>query len=237
VSAKERALLERERLLAEYRRREREIEEDRYAPWQPSQIFLRAGRERAAARLLHRAGAFPSVGTPCLEIGYGTGGWLAELLAWGVAEADLRGVEIDAGRAEKARRRFPAADLRVGDATELPWAAGEFRLVVLSTVFTSILDWEVRRMVAAEAWRVLAPGGAILWYDFRVSNPSNPNVRGVRRREIEALFPEAEGLFRSVSLAPPLARAVAPISPLAASLLEALPLLRTHWVAVLRKAA
>jgi ubiquinone/menaquinone biosynthesis C-methylase UbiE len=237
LTVREKAILERERLLAEYRRREREIDADRYAPWQPSQLFLRAGRERAAAALLRRTAAFPAAGSPCLEIGYGTGGWLPDLLCWGLAEGDLHGVEIDARRAAAARQRFPSADLRVGDATELPWPSGEFRLVVASTVFTSILDADVRRLVAEESWRVLAPGGALLWYDFRISNPANPNVRGVRRREIRELYPSAEGLFRSVSLAPPLLRLVAPVSTLLSAALEALPLLRTHWIAVLKKPA
>jgi ubiquinone/menaquinone biosynthesis C-methylase UbiE len=227
-----RVAAEQDRILAEYRRREREVDADRYAAWNPSAIFLRSGRIRSAARLLEQASVFPRRGDACLEIGFGSLGWLAEMLSWGLREADLHGLELDAERAARAREVFPAADLRVGDATHLPWADGFFRLVIASTVFSSILDEAVRRLVAAEVARVLAPGGALLWYDLRVNNPSNPNVRRVSRRELRGLFPTLHGTFRSVTLAPPLARRLAPASFTLAHALETIPLLRTHWMAV-----
>jgi len=37
--------------------------------------------------------------------------------------------------------------------------------------------------------RVLKPGGAILWFDLRVDNPRNPQVKGLRKKEIASLFP------------------------------------------------
>jgi hypothetical protein len=90
-------------------------------------------------------------------------------------------------------------------------------------------------MVAADITRVLAPGGALLWYDFAVNNPRNPNVRRVGRKELQGLFPELRGSIRSVTLAPPLVRLVAPKSWLLATALEAFPFLRTHLLAVLLK--
>jgi hypothetical protein len=107
--------------------------------------------------------------------------------------------------------------------------------LIASTLFTSILDPEVRRRVAGEIVRVLAPGGALLWYDFAVNNPANPNVRRVTRRELARLFPSLSGPIRSVTLLPILARAVAPRCWTIATLLEAIPFLRTHLVAVLRR--
>lgn len=230
-----RVATERERVLAEYRRREREIEADRYAPWNPSAIFLRGGRTLTAALLLAKASVFPRPGDPCLEIGFGSLGWLAELMSWGLREADLHGVELDPVRAAKARDAFPAADLRTGDATRLPWPDKTFRLVITSTVFSSILDTAVRRLVAAEVTRVMAPGGVLLWYDMRVNNPRNPHVRKVDRKELGSLFPRLSGRTRSATLAPPLARWVVPRSWRAAQILETIPLLRTHWLAVLVK--
>jgi ubiquinone/menaquinone biosynthesis C-methylase UbiE len=223
---------ERRRIAEEDRRRDADLAE-RYAPWQPGEIFMKSSRRRHAARLLKQSGTFPRAGDRCLEIGYGRVGWLADLLSWGLREADLHGVELDSDRAAVAREAFPAADLRVGDASELPWPDGSFRLVIASTVFTSILDRHMRRKVASEIVRVLAPGGALLWYDFAVDNPRNPNVRRVTRRELAALFPALRGSVRSVTLAPVLARAVAPHSWTVATLLEAVPFLRTHLVAVL----
>ena|ERR1700730_6848782 len=229
------AAAERARIQSEYARRDSEVARDLYAPWKPAPIFMHTGRKRVASMLLLRAGLIPFNGDQCLEIGFGSMGWLSDLIAWGVRETDLHGIELNAERVHHVQQILPQADLRVGDAGSLPWGANEFRLVIASTVFTSILNDTVRRMVAREIVRVLAPGGALLWYDFAVNNPKNPHVRGVGRRELGELFPELRGEIRSVTLAPPLARFVAPRSWAIASLLEAIPLLRTHLLAVLVK--
>ncbi|MEM9598338.1 MAG: class I SAM-dependent methyltransferase [Acidobacteriota bacterium] len=226
---------ERERIRAEVQRRRDAVPEERYAPWNPTEIFYRNGRRRVAAQLLRAQGAFPRPGDPCLEVGYGELGWLGELITWGLRVEDLHGVELDEQRAAVARDRLPGADLRVGDATDLPWPDGTFRLAVASTVFTSILDDGVRRRLAAEIERVLAPGGALLWYDFAMNNPRNPNVRRVTRAELLGLFPALEGPVRRVALAPPLARLVVPRSHRLAGLLEWLPFLRSHLLGVLVK--
>ncbi len=226
---------ENERLLREHRRRDAEIAADRYAPWQPAEIFMLAGRRRCAAAMLRRAGAFPGPETPCLEVGYGRLGWLGDLVGWGVRAPRLAGLELDPRRAEEARRILPAANLRIGDACDMPWPDASFRLVIASTVFTSVLDGGLRRQLAAEIHRVLAPGGALLWYDFRVDNPRNPHVRGIGRRELRSLFPRLPGEIRAATLAPPLARLVAPRSHWLATTLEAFPFLRTHLMAVLMR--
>lgn len=226
---------ERERIQVEYERRARDVQPDRYAPWQPSVQLELVSRRRKATAMLHRQNVFPNPGDQCLEVGFGNVGWLSELIAWGVRESDLHGVELDPARAQKARAILPAADLRIGDAVELPWANETFQLVVASTLFTSILDVQVRQLVAGELRRVLAPGGALLWYDFAYNNPRNPNVRGIRRTELAQLFPTLQGEIRTVTLAPPLARLIAPRWWTLATLLESIPLLRTHLLAVLRK--
>jgi SAM-dependent methyltransferase len=225
---------ERERILDVYARRDEETG-DLYAPWRADEFFMRTGRRRVAVRLLAKAGVFPKAGDACLEVGFGSLGWLGELISWGVRETDLHGIDLDPRRVRRGREILPGADLQLGDAGRMPWADGAFRLVIASTVFTSILDASVRRSVAREIVRVLAPGGAFLFYDLAVNNPKNRNVRRIRRRELERLFPELSGAVRRVTLAPPLARLIAPRSWLAATLLEALPPLRTHLLAILVK--
>lgn len=226
---------EAERIRAEYERRSKEVDDNLYASWNPAEIFMRAGRERTALQLLHRAGAFPEKGDRCLEVGYGRLGWLGTLISWGVKETDLSGIELDETRAREARASLSAADLMVGDATTLPWADETFKLVVASTVFTSILQAEVRQRIANEIKRVLVPGGALLWYDFRVNNPKNKQVRKVDRRELRNLFKGMEGRVKSVTLAPPLARLLVSRSHVLAVIAETIPPLRTHQVAVLLK--
>ena len=227
--------VERERIQLEYQRRAREISPDLYAAWQPAARFMLENRNRMGATMLHRHGAFPKRGDQCLEVGFGNIGWLRELISWGVSEPDLHGIELYPDRAEKARESLPAADLRIGDAVELPWGARTFRLVIASTLFTSVLDNDVRRLIADEIVRVLQPGGALLWYDFAYNNPRNPNVRGIRRAEIKKLFPALRGKIQSVTLAPPLTRLIAPRWWTLATFLEGIPFLRTHLVAVLIK--
>jgi hypothetical protein len=228
-------LAERSRVQEEYRRRDYEIPTDLYAPWQPAEIFMRAGRKRVAATMLHQAGVFPRQGDQCLEVGFGSQGWLGDLITWGIRENDLHGIELDSSRVRHAKEILPNADLRVGDATVLPWNENSFRLVILSTVFTSILDSSIRELLASEVTRVIAPGGALLWYDFAVDNPRNPNVRGVGRKELLRLFPSLVGRIKRVTLAPPIARLLVPKSFTLALLLECLPPVRTHLLAVLVK--
>lgn len=82
---------------------------------------------------------------------------------------------------------------------------------------------------------MLKPGGAFLCYDFRVKSPRNPDVRQVTRRDLHQLFPELHGPVQSVTLAPPLARLVAGRAWTLAAVLQAIPWLRTHLLAVLVK--
>lgn len=226
---------ERVRIQTVYDRREEELNYDVYAPWQASEMLLTMERKYVAASMLDRLGKFPIRGSQCLEVGYGRIGWLADLLSWGLNENDLHGIELDPKRAEQARQALPTAHLEIGDATKLPWAEGYFRLAVVSTVFSSILDRSVRKVVASEIARVLAPGGVVVVYDLAVNNPSNKNVLALSRQELRKMFPGFDCHFRSLTLAPPIARPVARRSWNLAALLSAIPFLRTHVLAVIVK--
>ena len=83
--------------------------------------------------------------------------------------------------------------------------------------------------------RVTKPDGLILWYDFLYDNPKNPDVRGVRKREIQRLFPGCSVGLRKVTLAPPIVRRLAARAWWLCTILEAIPLLRTHYLGVIRK--
>lgn len=229
------AASEASRILAENLRRETQSPPHRYALWEPSTLFVNGERRMLAGMMLHKAGVFPHAESKCLEIGFGRMGWLGDLISWGASESQISGLELDPARVTDARRVLPHADLRAGDAVDLPWEDESFDLVVVSLVFTSILSQEVRRLIADNVTRVLRPGGALLWYDFRVDNPRNRNVKGIRRAEILDLFPGLKGDVRSLTLAPPLSRAIVPVSRVFATLLSAIPFLRTHLLAVMVK--
>ncbi len=230
-------MAEAERIATEYARRAATIPPDRYSPAAPAQLLLRQSRERAALGALGRAGMLPLTGRRILDVGCGVGQWLADFETWGADREGLAGIDLLEDRIDAARARLtPGADLHEADASSLPWPSARFDIVLQSTVFSSILDPAMRTAVAGEMARVLAPGGVILWNDFFVDSPGNRAVRGVRRREVAALFPGFHADLRRVTLAAPIARVIAPRSQLAAIALEALRVFDTHYLGVLRRA-
>lgn len=226
---------EAQRIRAEYQRRNLEVDRDLYAPWQPGEIFMIAERERVAAIMLKDLDRFPVAGERCLEIGYGKLGWLGRMVSWGLRESDLHGIELDEERAMVAKGALPNASLRVGNAVDLPWMSSYFRIVIVSTLFSSILDEHVQKVIAREIDRVLMPGGVVLWYDAAVNNPRNKQLKGISRSDIRELFPEYGHHLRSLTLAPPVSRKVAKYSWTAATILSTIPFLRTHLLGVLVK--
>ena len=235
-AARRSAAAETERVRDAYARRP--ARDARYSWFQPAHLYLMQRRDRAVLDALRRHGLADLEGLRVLEIGCGDANWLRDLVRWGASPERLTGVDLLPDRLrEAARRGPPGSGLARALGDELPFAAGTFDLVVQSTVFTSILDPAVRARVAAELLRVLRPAGHLVWYDFHVNNPRNPDVRAVGRAELRALFPGCEVDARRVTLAPPIARRVAGWSWLACRLLEAVPLLRTHSLAVISRRA
>jgi len=116
----------------------------------------------------------------------------------------------------------------------LPFKDKTFDIVVQSTVFSSILNRDLRFSVAKEMLRVLKPSGIIIWYDFRYSNPYNPNVTPMRLNHIFELFGHHSFLIKSLTLIPQVARRLAGISYLACRILEAFPFLRSHYLVVVK---
>ena len=100
-------------------------------------------------------------------------------------------------------------------------------------MFTSVLDEAVKANLAGEMLRVLRPGGMILWYDFWL-NPTNPQTEGIKPSEIRRLFPGCDFEFRRITLAPPLARRLVPVSWVVAFLLEKLRVFNSHYLVAIR---
>jgi SAM-dependent methyltransferase len=226
---------EADRIVADYERRAAEVPEERYSATNPGHLFIRQTVERALVRMLGEAGALPLAERRVIDVGCGEGQWLADLETLGAARERLAGVDLVESRVERARARLQGADIRLGDASRLPFEDGSFDLVVQSMMFSSILESEVRERAAREIDRVLARDGVVLWYDFFVDPPGNPGARGVKRREVAALFPGYRMRWRRVTLAPPLVRALAPRARPLASLLQALRVLDTHAMATLSR--
>jgi SAM-dependent methyltransferase len=238
---------EADRIRREYERRDREIHEDYYSLVNPSVLYIYQQRVRAVIAALKKAGIFPLDKKKILEIGCGKGDWLNDFEAWGAHRENLSGIELDASRGKRALARYPphrdedgnlispGADIRIGDASLLPWPDAFFDLVLQSTVLTSILDQGMKTAIAGEMSRVLKPGGFVLWYDFFYDNPKNPNVKGVGKEEINALFPGYAIQLKRITLAPPVSRHLVPLSWIGTEILEKMVFLNTHYLGVLRK--
>ncbi len=107
--------------------------------------------------LFARLGARPRVGS-VLDVGCGTGAFLA-YLAQRLPACRRAGVELDPGRASRARERDPGAAIVAGDAEDaLSRLDGPFDLVTLWDVFEHLPDPVACLGALRER---LAPGGAI----------------------------------------------------------------------------
>ena len=130
-----------------------------------------------------------------LDIGCGDGNMLRQFLQWGARPENLAGIDLRPEPVDYALSLNPDLDVRCGSAAELPWPDKTFDIVCQHTVFTSVLDGDMRKRIASEMKRVFRENGMILWYDFLYNNPSNPDVRGVRKAEIKQLFPDSTYKF------------------------------------------
>ena len=224
---------EAERVATRYARRGNA---DRYAASNPDVWLMLQERQRAMLGLFRRHGVGPFGGLRVVEVGCGAGGNLLELLRLGFDPAHLVGIELLPERHAEARRVLPAAlVLHCGDAATFDPGAESQDLVYASTVFSSLLDDAFQQRLADAMWRWVKPGGAVLWYDFTVNNPRNPDVRAVTLRRVRELFPEARISARRVTLAPPLARPLAALHPGFHAAFNLLPALRTHLLAYIAK--
>ena len=206
----------------------------RYGPFNPADLFIFQQRQREVLALLRKHGLHTLDGQDILDVGCGAGDVLVEFLGFGAEPACLHGIDLLSGRLAKARARLPRSAFSCADAQSLPYPDSSFNVVLQYTAFSSILDDEVRKNIAAEMLRVLRPNGLILWYDFWL-NPVNPETRGIKRTEVRGLFPSCRFDFRRVTLAPPVARSLAKHSLLLCYLLERIPLLRTHHLVAITK--
>jgi len=219
-----------------YLRREALSADRRYHMLNPAVWQSVQERQRAMLRLLARETVRSDLSKLRLvEVGCGSGGNLLELLRFGFDATNLEGLELLEDRFLQAKHALPAElKLALGDASAAERAAESFDIVLQSTVFSSLLDDAFQQRLADAMWGWVKPGGGVLWYDFTVDNPRNPDVRGVPMRRIRALFPQGRVQFERVTLAPPIARAVTRLHPSLYTLFNLFPPLRTHvlaWIA------
>jgi len=220
---------------ARYARRQTDVWRDHAL--NPAVLLATQERQREVARLFARLGWLDLAAIRLIEVGCGTGCNLLDFLRLGFRPDHLQGIELLSSSVDWARRDLPGSvRITLGDAAG---AAGSVvaeasqDVVYQSTVFTSLLDDDYQQRLADIMWRWLRPGGGILWYDFTMNNPRNPDVRGVPVARIRQLFPHGQMLVRRLTLAPPVARLVTRLHPTLYPVFNSIGWLRTHvlvWI-------
>ncbi len=200
------------------------------ARWDPGQPGNRAILAERDALL---QGAVAGRSGTLVDLGCGDGDVLASVGGDRVAI----GIDLLESRLRTARSRHPGARLVAANGTALPLGAGTIDVMIVFTVFSSILDRAVADEVAAEIRRVVRPRGRVVWYDLRRDNPRNAEVRGLPVDEVARLFPGWSVDVRSCTVLPPLARRAARISPRSYALLGRVPILRSHLFGILTSPA
>ncbi len=201
-----------------------------YARWRVTSVGVTTERlERAA--VLDLAG--PLAALDVLDVGCGDG---AYALAAAEAGGRVAGVDASATAVEAAQRRAGAAGLAaaflVGDASQLPFVAERFDVVLAVTVLCFVPDAEE---AVAEMARVLRPGGLLVLADLGRCSPwaawrrmrgwaGNATWRRTRfwtLRQLRALMRGA-GLeparWRAAAFYPPVTPAARLLAPLDAAL-------------------
>jgi len=208
----------------------------RYSHFEVAQSLTLFEIETQLKDLLRRKSRTNLGSQQILEVGCGGGYWLRRMMEWGAAPSNVFGVDIMKDRIAAAIAISPrGATFRCDSATALGFGDESFDIVSQFTVFSSVLDAPARKKIADEMLRVVKPTGLIIWFDYFIGNPRNPEVRGIAKSEIEQLFPASEISLKRVLLAPPIARAIAPHSPITCIALSRAPVLCTHYLGAIKK--
>jgi SAM-dependent methyltransferase len=194
-------------------------------------------RERFLSRLLARQGIKSLEAIRGFEAGSSTGYNLRQLLQWGARPENLAGIDLDPAAVDYCRAHSPEIRVHHGSADSIPEPDEHFDLALAFTLFSSVPDEDVAHGIARELFRITRPGGLILVYDMRRTNPRNSAVHRVDQEDIRRWFPKCPLRVQSMTLAPPIARKVTGRAPFLYGTLSAIPPLRTHAMYVLRRPA
>jgi ubiquinone/menaquinone biosynthesis C-methylase UbiE len=168
-----------------------------------------------------------------LDVGCGSGSLLSWFHERGVPPENLFGIDLLPDRIKIARESHPAFTFIEGNAERLAFPDGWFDLVLVFTVFSSILDDAMARNVARSIGRVLKNSGVVVWHDMRYPNPWNSAVRAMTKSRIRKLFPSFELELKLIYLLPSIAYHLGRFTDWAYPILASLPVLRSHYFGLL----
>jgi SAM-dependent methyltransferase len=226
---------ELERIKNIYAKRDK-TRENLYSILEPAVYMSFQERERALIRWLDFAGFGNIKQLKLLEIGCGFGENLLEFIKLGFLPQNLAGNDLIEDRISAAKKKLPeAVKLFSGDASALNLCVEYYDIIFQAMVFSSILDLDLQKDLAAKMWSLVKPGGGILSYDFIYNNPKNSDILRFSKDRILALFPAKEVKYWKITLAPPVARVATRISPKLYTVLNAFPFMRTHLLCWIKK--
>lgn len=208
-----------------------------YSPFKPVNVQIAQERERAMLKMIFAwLNGRPFNEITILEIGCGDGVNILNFVKWGATPGNIVGNELLEDRAAHAKARLPASvRIVTGDASALDLPNESIDLVLQSTVFSSVLDEQMRQTLADRCWELLKPGGAFLSVDFVFNNPANHDVKKLTILQLAALFPDGKLTAKKITLAPPIARRVVPISTWLYPFFNVWSFLRTHAICLIEK--
>jgi SAM-dependent methyltransferase len=192
-------------------------------------------RERSATmeRMLGERLKRPVSECRILDVGCGKGSVLNWFHERGVPPENLFGIDLLPDRIKIARETYPAFTFIEGNAEQLVFPDGWFDLVLVFTVFSSILDDAMASNVARSIGRVLKTNGVVVWHDLRYPNPWNSAVRAMTKSRIRKLFPLFELELELIDLLPPIANRLGWFTDRLYPMLASFPVLRSHYFGLL----
>ncbi|HEU0303021.1 MAG TPA: methyltransferase domain-containing protein [Gaiellaceae bacterium] len=123
-----------------------------------SEVYERhVGRYGPSLSAAHTAAAAVEPGQRVLDVGCGPGP-LTQVLAGIVGEGSVAAVDPSPSFVDACRERLPEAEVRLGQAEELPFADGEFDIALSQLVVNFMADPQAG---VRELRRVVRPGGTV----------------------------------------------------------------------------
>jgi len=194
---------------------------------------LTCERERCYTKLLYKHFDQDLSNISFLEVGAGFGNNLHFFLKSGLSPTQITANELIEKRLNVINQIFPNITIIPGNALEINSNIKKYDLILVSTVFTSILDDEYKKILAEKILSLLNEKGMIIFYDFIFNNPMNRDVKGIKIKEVKKLFNQAGKIkIKKVTIAPPVGRVLGRYYNIINSLC---PFLRSHIIAIIYK--
>lgn len=207
---------------------------NKYSYFDQAYLYIIQQRQRAVLKEIKALGKGNLSDLSILEVGCGKGGVLLEFLNYGASPKSLFGSDLILSRMEETKRNLSSLQFFCADGQSLPFEDKSFDLLLQFTVFSSILDSQVKHNIANEMMRVIKDDGAIIWYDFWI-NPQNPETKGISTKEAKQLFPNTIQRINKITLAPPIVRKLINLSWVFCWCLEKIQIFNTHYLIMIQK--